>query len=102
LSQADLAQIVELQLARVRSLLAERKLELEVTPAAKELIAAEGYDPVFGARPLKRSIQRLLQNPLALAVLEGRYAEGDSIRVDRDAAGTGLRFAKTMPLVTHS
>jgi ATP-dependent Clp protease ATP-binding subunit ClpB len=94
LSQADLAQIVELQLARVRSLLAERKLALELTPAAKELIATEGYDPVFGARPLKRSIQRLLQNPLALAVLEGWYAEGDVVRVDTASDGAGLTFTR--------
>jgi ATP-dependent Clp protease ATP-binding subunit ClpB len=79
LSEDDLGRIVDLQLARVRALLAERKLSLEVTPEARRLIAREGYDPAFGARPLKRSIQRLLQNPLALAVLEGRYAEGDTV-----------------------
>src|SRR5207249_4134194 len=79
----DIARIVDLQIQRVERLVAERKLALEVRPAAKQLIVAEGYDPVYGARPLKRSIQRLLQNPLALAVLEGKFAEGDRIRVDR-------------------
>ena len=82
LSSQDIAKIVDLQIKRVERLVAERKLRLEVTPAAKQLIVAEGYDPVYGARPLKRAIQRLLQNPLAMAVLEGKYAEGDTVRVD--------------------
>src|SRR5207302_469864 len=69
LSNEDIARIVDLQIQRVERLVAERKLALEVRPAAKQLIVAEGYDPVYGARPLKRSIQRLLQNPLALAEL---------------------------------
>ena len=64
---------------RLRELLAERKLTLELTPEAKRALAAEGYDPAFGARPLKRAIQRLIQNPLASAVLAGRFQEGDRI-----------------------
>src|SRR5207247_10022759 len=83
LSSQDIAKIVDLQIKRVERLMAERKLRLEVMPAAKQLIVAEGYDPVYGARPLKRAIQRLLQNPLALAVLEGQYTEGDTVRVER-------------------
>src|SRR2546428_8159386 len=83
LSSQDLAKIVDLQIKRVERLVAERKLRLEVTPAAKQLIVAEGYDPVYGARPLKRAIQRLLQNPLAMAVLEGQDTEGDAGRGDR-------------------
>jgi len=94
LGTGELEQIVDLQLKRAEALLAEKKLTLEVTPAAKRLLASEGYDPVFGARPLKRAIQRLLQNPLALAVLEGKYAEGDVIRVDRAASGSALSFEK--------
>jgi len=94
LSPEDLERIVELQVARVAALMAEKKLGLEVTPAAKHLIATDGYDPVFGARPLKRAIQRLLQNPLALAVLEGTYAEGDVVRVDRAPSGNALVFSK--------
>jgi ATP-dependent Clp protease ATP-binding subunit ClpB len=94
LGPKELERIVELQLARAATLLAEKKLVLEVTPEAKRLLASEGYDPVFGARPLKRAIQRLLQNPLALAVLEGTYAEGDVIRVDRAASGHALTFEK--------
>jgi ATP-dependent Clp protease ATP-binding subunit ClpB len=94
LSHDDIAHIVELQLKRVERLMADRKLAIELTPAAKQLIVAEGYDPVYGARPLKRAIQRLLQNPLAMAVLEGKYAEGDRIRVDRAKDGQSLTFER--------
>jgi ATP-dependent Clp protease ATP-binding subunit ClpB len=94
LSAAEIEHIVELQLAHVQRLVADRKLTLELTPAAKQLIVSEGYDPVYGARPLKRAIQRLLQNPLAMAVLEGAYQEGDRIGVDRAADGTSLKFEK--------
>jgi ATP-dependent Clp protease ATP-binding subunit ClpB len=94
LSSEDIAKIVDLQIARFARLMADRKLGLELTPAAKQLLVAEGYDPVYGARPLKRAIQRLLQNPLALAVLEGRYAEGDRVRVDRAKDGTHLSFER--------
>ena len=92
LGEAELEHIVELQLARLEKLLAERKLALDVTPEAKRLLAREGFDPAFGARPLKRAIQRLLQNPLAMAVLEGRFAEGDRVRVT--ARGAELELAK--------
>jgi ATP-dependent Clp protease ATP-binding subunit ClpB len=73
-------------------MLAQRHLHIEVTPAAKALIAAEGYDPVYGARPLKRVIQRRLQNPIALELLEGNFHEGDTIRVERK--GDELRFER--------
>jgi ATP-dependent Clp protease ATP-binding subunit ClpB len=92
LGQAEIARIVDLQLARFAKLLADKKLALDITPAARELLATEGYDPAFGARPLKRTIQRLLQNPLALALLQGEYAEGDTVHVD--ATGAGLHFSK--------
>ncbi|HEU5262623.1 MAG TPA: ATP-dependent chaperone ClpB [Gemmatimonadales bacterium] len=94
LGQKEIERIVDLQIARVAKLLEEKKIRVEVTPAAKQLIIAEGYDPVFGARPLKRAIQRLVQNPLALAVLEGQYGEGDVIRVDRAKDGTRLMFER--------
>ncbi len=94
LSSDDITKIVDLQIKRVERLMADRKLGLEVTPGAKQLFVAEGYDPVYGARPLKRAIQRLLQNPLALAVLEGQYAEGDRVRVDRAKDGTHLTFER--------
>src|SRR5205085_4293496 len=82
LSREQLAEIVELQLARLRARLAERGIELELTDAAKEALAEAGWDPTYGARPLKRAIQRLVENPLALRLLEGEFADGDSIRVD--------------------
>ena len=94
LSSDDIAKIVDLQIARFQRLLADRKLSLEITPAGKQLIVAEGYDPVYGARPLKRAIQRLVQNPLALAVLEGEYVEGDRVRVDRSKDGSRLTFER--------
>jgi ATP-dependent Clp protease ATP-binding subunit ClpB len=71
-----------LQLARLRERLAERRISLEVSGEAKELLAEEGWDPAYGARPLKRAIQRLVENPLALELLEGRFAEGDAVLVD--------------------
>jgi ATP-dependent Clp protease ATP-binding subunit ClpB len=82
LTREQLADIVDLQLGRLRDRLAERRLSLEVTDAAKEALAEEGWDPAYGARPLKRAIQRLIENPLALELLEGRFAEGDVVRVD--------------------
>ena len=93
LGKGEIQHIIDLQLKRLESLLADRKLTLELTPSAREVLATEGYDPAFGARPLKRAIQRLLQNPLALAVLEGKFSEGDHIVVDRDAKGD-LTFRK--------
>jgi ATP-dependent Clp protease ATP-binding subunit ClpB len=82
LSREQLAEIVGLQLDRLRERLAERRLELELTDAARELIAEEGWDPAYGARPLKRAIQRRLENALARELLEGRFGEGDTVRVD--------------------
>jgi ATP-dependent Clp protease ATP-binding subunit ClpB len=95
LSREDLAQIVVLQLDRLRATVAERGLTLELTDAATEWLATQGYDPVYGARPLKRVIQRQLQNPMALALLEGTYTEGDTIRVDRQ--GDTLEFTRATP-----
>jgi len=82
LSKDQIGEIVELQLRRVEARLAERGLRLELTDAAKETLAEAGWDPTYGARPLKRAIQRLLENPLALRLLEGEFAEGDTVRVD--------------------
>ncbi len=93
LGREQIVRIVDLQLARLEHLLADRKLTLEVTDEAKEVLAEEGYDPAFGARPLKRAIQRLVQNPLALEVLEGRFAEGDHVLVTRGSGG-GLTFER--------
>jgi len=82
LSREQLGSIVEIQLRRLHERLAERGLALEVTDAAKEALAEAGWDPTFGARPLKRAIQRLVENPLALRLLEGEFGEGDTVRVD--------------------
>jgi len=80
LTREQLGSIVEMQLARLNGRLAERGLALELTDGARELIAETGWDPAYGARPLKRAIQRLLENPLALRLLEGEFGEGDTIR----------------------
>jgi ATP-dependent Clp protease ATP-binding subunit ClpB len=82
LTKEQIGEIVELQLRRVEARLAERGLRLELTDAAKETLAEAGWDPTYGARPLKRAIQRLLENPLALRLLEGEFSEGDTVRVD--------------------
>jgi ATP-dependent Clp protease ATP-binding subunit ClpB len=82
LSMEDLVQIVDIQLERLRELLAEQNIGLELTKAAKRLLAEKGYDPVYGARPLKRTIQRELQDPLALKILQGEFKDGDKVMVD--------------------
>jgi ATP-dependent Clp protease ATP-binding subunit ClpB len=82
LSREQLGEIVELQLTRLRERLAQRGLGLELTDEAKELVAEAGWDPTYGARPLKRALQRLIENPLALRLLEGEFAEGDTVLVD--------------------
>jgi ATP-dependent Clp protease ATP-binding subunit ClpB len=82
LSREQLAGIVEIQLLRLRERLAERGLGLELTDAAKETLTEAGWDPTYGARPLKRAIQRLVENPLAVRLLEGDFAEGDTVYVD--------------------
>ncbi|MGC8498763.1 MAG: ATP-dependent Clp protease ATP-binding subunit [Acidimicrobiales bacterium] len=82
LERDDLRAIVTIQLARLRDRLGERRLSLEVSEAAAAHLAEAGYDPQFGARPLRRVIQRQLEDPLALAVLAGRYHDGDTVRVD--------------------
>lgn len=82
LTKDDLLQIVDIQTRHLRNLLAERHIGLELTDAARRYLADEGFDPVYGARPLKRVIQRELQDPLALALLRGEFREGDTVRVD--------------------
>jgi ATP-dependent Clp protease ATP-binding subunit ClpB len=82
LTREQLSEIVELQLERLRDRLAERGLGLELTDTATEHVAEAGWDPTYGARPLKRALQRLIENPLALRLLEAEFAEGDTVRVD--------------------
>ena len=93
LRKKEIGRIVEIQLSRLRKLLEQKHLTLELTPGAMAFLAEHGYDPVYGARPLKRAIQKYLQDPLALKVLSGEFIAGDTIKVD---AGKGeLRFSKT-------
>jgi len=94
LGKQDLERIVGLLLKSVEKLLEERQITLELTPAARELLLDEGYDPAYGARPLRRTIQRLIQDPLALQILEGRVLPGDHVRVDRDGQKDAMRFER--------
>jgi len=94
LAKEHLGEIVELQLGNLRKLLDDKKIRLEVTASAKELLLTDGYDEQFGARPLKRAIQRLIQDPLALALLNGEFGEDDVVIVDRDSGKTAMRFEK--------
>jgi ATP-dependent Clp protease ATP-binding subunit ClpB len=84
LGREQIKSIVEIQLKRLRQNLAARKMALEITERAKALIADKGYDPAYGARPLKRTIQRLIQDPLAVKILEGEFKEGDRVKIDAD------------------
>ncbi|MFL5980054.1 MAG: ATP-dependent chaperone ClpB [Gaiellaceae bacterium] len=93
LTKDQIGEIVQLQLRRVEARLAERGLRLELTDEARAVLAEAGWDPSYGARPLKRAIQRLLENPLALRLLEGEFAEGDTVRVD--AKDGELAFEKS-------
>jgi ATP-dependent Clp protease ATP-binding subunit ClpB len=92
LDRAHLKQIIDIQVAGLMKRLEERKIHVQLTGAAKDLLVQEGYDPIYGARPLKRTIQRRVLDPLALRVLEGDFREGDTVIVD--AGREGLVFAK--------
>jgi ATP-dependent Clp protease ATP-binding subunit ClpB len=96
LGKEQLERIVGLLLKNVEKLLAERQITLELTPAANELLLREGYDPAYGARPLRRTIQRLIQDPLALQILEGKVLPGNHIHVDRDSKKDAMKF-ETVP-----
>jgi ATP-dependent Clp protease ATP-binding subunit ClpB len=93
LGKEQLVKIVDLRLEDLRRLLAERKISLELTEAAKELLFEEGYDPVYGARPLKRAIQKLVQDPLAMKILDGEVLHGDHVVVDADKKAAKLIFS---------
>jgi len=81
LSKEDMSAIIDIQLERLKKRLAEMKISLHITDNAKSFLVESGYNPLFGARPLKRAIQRHLEDPLAMEILEGRFAEGNSIEV---------------------
>ncbi len=93
LSREDLSRIVEIQLGRLRRLLADRNVTLELTEGARETVADAGYDPVYGARPIKRAIQRLVQDPLSVKVLRGEFRPGDHVVVG-EGRGEALEFRK--------
>ncbi len=94
LGREELARIVEIQLKRLSKLLADKQLKLELTERAKQAVGKAGYDPVYGARPLKRALQRLVLDPLAIKVLQGDFQPGDTIRVDASTSDDVLSFAK--------
>ncbi|MFL5422062.1 MAG: AAA family ATPase, partial [Myxococcales bacterium] len=94
LGREELTRIVDIQLARLSKLLADKQLKLELSDRAKEAIGRAGYDPVYGARPLKRAVQRLVLDPLAIKVLQGDFSPGDTVRVDAGASSDVLTFAK--------
>jgi ATP-dependent Clp protease ATP-binding subunit ClpB len=95
LAREHIDRIVDIQLERVRKLLAERRITLELSEEAKRLLAEKGYDPHYGARPLKRVIQRLVQDPLALKILEGEFPEGSKIGAEARLAGDALEFRRS-------
>jgi ATP-dependent Clp protease ATP-binding subunit ClpB len=95
LGRDQIGRIVEIQLDRVRKLVTERRITLEITDEARQLLADKGYDPHYGARPLKRVIQRMVQDPLAVKILEGEFPEGSKVSVDARLSGDALEFRKT-------
>jgi ATP-dependent Clp protease ATP-binding subunit ClpB len=97
LGMDEIKQVVDIQAAHLRKRLAEKRIGLELTDGAKAVLAREGFDPVFGARPLKRTLQRRVQDALALKLLEGEIQPGDSVRVD--ARGDELTFTKVVTAV---
>ena len=98
LSLEHILKIVDIQVSALKKRLAERKVDLELTLAAKEYLANEGFDPVYGARPLKRTIQRQVLDPLAMSILEGKFREGDTVVVDvTDGAIVFRKEAKAEP-----
>jgi ATP-dependent Clp protease ATP-binding subunit ClpB len=94
LGKENIKKIIELQLGYLKNLLAERKIQIELTPRANELLFREGYDPQFGARPLKRAIQRLIQDPLAMKILDGEVLPGETVEVDGDLKKGTMTFGR--------
>jgi ATP-dependent Clp protease ATP-binding subunit ClpB len=101
LSREHLSRIVQIQIGNVARLLADRKMKIEVTEAARERIINEGFDPRYGARPMRRAIQRLIQDPLAQRIIEGEFAEEDTVLVDAVEGEDGLLLTKAAPLTSQ-
>jgi ATP-dependent Clp protease ATP-binding subunit ClpB len=99
LGRDDLKQIIDIQLGRLLRRLEDRKLTVELTPAARDQLVDEGYDPVYGARPLKRTIQKRVLDPLATRLLKGELREGDHVVID--AGSPELSFARGTPARVH-
>ena len=95
LGREEISRIIELQLAHLRTLLAERKIALELTDRAREVLFSEGFEPAYGARPMKRALQRLVQDPLAQKILKGEVLPGDTVMVEADPKTGQLRFDLT-------
>jgi ATP-dependent Clp protease ATP-binding subunit ClpB len=93
LGKDQIEHIIELQMRNVVKLLTDRKITLKLTPAAKTLLFREGFDPAYGARPMKRAIQRLIQDPLALKLLDGEVRPGDTVIVDADPRSDEMKFS---------
>ena len=102
LSSDEIGDIVTLQIADLNGRLEQKNIRLELTTAASRLIAERGYEPAYGARPLKRVIQKLIENPLAQALLSGDFVEGDVVRGDVDAAQASLVFRRSSRNVAES
>src|SRR5690606_40824118 len=98
LSRDDIRQIVDIQVRALLGRLEERKLRVELSDRARDLVIEEGYDPVYGARPLRRTLQRRLLDPLALAVLDGRFREGDVVVADASHEGLVLNRKAAAPV----
>ncbi|MEL6472040.1 MAG: ATP-dependent chaperone ClpB, partial [Cyanobacteria bacterium J06623_4] len=97
LSKKELRSIVTIQLKRIYRLLADQKISLEMSEAAIDHVADAGYDPAYGARPLKRAIQRELENPIATLILEGSFSEGSTLTVDINKKASELKFGIKPP-----
>jgi len=95
LGKEQLEHIVELQLAQVEKLLEAKHVTLRLAPSARELLLREGYDPAYGARPLRRAIQRLVQDPLALEILDGKVLPGDEVVVEADTKTGEMKFKRS-------
>jgi ATP-dependent Clp protease ATP-binding subunit ClpB len=93
LGKDQIEHIIDLQMAHLLKRLGERQIKLKLTSAAKALLFKEGYDPVYGARPMKRAIQKLIQDPLALKILDGAVKPGQTVKVDADAKSGEMKFA---------
>jgi ATP-dependent Clp protease ATP-binding subunit ClpB len=102
LTTAELTEIVELQVSRLAARLSDRRLTLDVTPQAREWLALTGFDPIYGARPLRRLIQTAIGDKLARALLAGEISDGDTIRVDLDEGADSLTLEAVHPAAVTS